>query len=776
MLRRIVPFNFPFSITLMSNTLSTCRILIWSLVALLSHLAYRKIHPGAWKLALLAGLFAFLWGMLMQKPRRKKPTGKEDAFTPTSDTFQKRSPLPVLGADLLLTTALLAVTGGMRSPFVPLLVFPVIESGLLLGGTAGIKAAALLSLLNLGQLAHGSSVSGWVLYGVTAGVLFAGAVLVGLGSTPGQAEDDAELAAAGFGGKRRALRFLETTIQELEAERETALADRQQVRETYSEVARLHREQKNQIARLETTTQILGINLSTEALTDAEEKPALTAILTILMDAFEARSGAVWMRETGGHRLTPCAAEGNGFSIGRMHSIENPVEMFPSDLRGALETQLIAQAPASAQGSSLAFAAHSPSQTVVPYPAIVALVRSQSGEGIVGAVGLCDGRGASRFHDSDYERLQEAALPLAQTFRAIEERKAMRRRNQELTALYDLSRLFQTATSLEQVNRAAVHQAHTLLDGADTALYYLTPQTQQMNLQTARGTAVNLLPSLRFGEGGRTSGLNGWLGQGTPQVYLPDLAHSEDLLRESTSVQGGSFAVTPLLIQRRIVGFLTHFSPRSQAFDPPALKTMERIAEQLGTALERTETFSTLEQMAITDAETGLGSARYFRCRFSEEFSRVRTFGTEAVLLLIGLDRTETLVSHHGAPFVESLVKSVAGALSNVLPETCLPARYDPYRLAVLLPHADFETAERVYLLLKTQIAADFRTLEGKTGSVSISGGIASLALHGNSSEDTLLAAETALSEAQAHGGDRAAIAETLALLPVSSEFALPLR
>ena len=428
---------------------------------MLAHLGYRRLHPVAWKLALFAGLFGLLWQLVSKSPRRKKGTGEEDAFTPTEETLQPRSPFPAVLVDSGVTLSLIATTGGFRSPFLPLLLFPVLESGTLFGTVSAIKMVVAVGLLTLVNFRGAATVANGILYTVTLGVL----TLTGFlsGRRPSESDADGETSELSFLGRRNALRSLETTIQALETEREQAFADRKQVRETYSEVARLHREQKVQIARLEMGSQLLSIHLSAEA-SDASDRNALSAMLTILLDSFEARSGAIWMREAGGERLTPCVAEGNHFDTTKMPPIEKPLEMFPSDLRITLETQLIAQAPASAFGDKFGNKANPQAfvQGMVPYPAIVALVRTHDSEGILGAVGICDARGASRFNDSDYERLQEAASPLSQTFRAIEERNALRRRNAELTALYDLSRLFQTATSLEQVNLVAVHKAQSV--------------------------------------------------------------------------------------------------------------------------------------------------------------------------------------------------------------------------------------------------------------------------------------------------------------------------
>ena len=760
----------------MKNPTSIYRVVLWSGVALLANLAYRKVHPVAWKLALFAGVFALLWELISHAPRRKKHTETEDAFTPSEDAHKSRSPFPALFVDLGATLTLLYATNGLQSPFLPLLLFPVLEANSLFGRGTALKTAGAIALFLPVCFLKGASVTTGTLYIISVSVLF---VLAGMaGATPQESNDEEDDTPELFGGKRRrTFRLLEGTIQTLESERDRALAERTQIRDTYSEVARLHREQKTQIARLEATSQILGVHLSTEA-SDTSDKTALTAVLTILMDSFEARSGVIWMREAGGERLTPISAEGNGFTLSRMHSIEKPGEMFPSELRLTLENELISYAPPSALTSGNTLALQGMTQGMVPYPTIVALVRTQDGEGILGAIGLCDGRGASRFNDSDFERLQEAALPLAQTFRAIEERNSLRRRNLELTTLYDLSRLFQTSTGLEQVNLAAVHKAHTLLNGLDTALYYFDRAKQQMVLQTSRGTAIDLLEFAIFGEpdakGKPNAGLKGWFNGGAKQFSLPDLASGIGVYDvENLPIQSGSFAATPIVVQGRLVGMMTHYSPQPHAFDAPTLKTVERVVEQLGIALERTETYATLEQMAMTDTDTGLASSRYFRYRFSEEFTRVQHFETDATLILIALDRRETLVARYGSPFTESLLKTVAQTLENVLPETCLPARYDETRLAILLPHTDFGKASEIFDALKTHASTtERRTADGKKVTLSLSAGIASLTLHGSTPEEVLQSAETALCEAQAHGGDRYAIAETFAqiaaLLPAT--------
>jgi diguanylate cyclase (GGDEF)-like protein len=126
-----------------------------------------------------------------------------------------------------------------------------------------------------------------------------------------------------------------------------------------------------------------------------------------------------------------------------------------------------------------------------------------------------------------------------------------------------------------------------------------------------------------------------------------------------------------------------------------ALEASQRAAEAAGQALR--EANEQLAVLSVTDALTGVANRRLFDARLAEEVQRSQRHGTPLGLLLVDVDHFKAYNDCYGHPQGDRALQAIAAVLREQARRPGeLVARYGGEEFALLLPHADAATAERV--------------------------------------------------------------------------------
>ncbi len=134
----------------MEKRITQIRLIVWTTASLLTFGCFRALWPLAWQTAAFGALFTLLWplvgGRQGDRGEKEKRRRGDRGDTRYEDTrYKKNTTHPLIlhpssfvhiGLDLLVTTILIGVSGGVGSPFAPLL-FVVVLEAFALSGTAG---------------------------------------------------------------------------------------------------------------------------------------------------------------------------------------------------------------------------------------------------------------------------------------------------------------------------------------------------------------------------------------------------------------------------------------------------------------------------------------------------------------------------------------------------------------------------------------------------------------------------------------------------------------
>lgn len=155
-------------------------------------------------------------------------------------------------------------------------------------------------------------------------------------------------------------------------------------------------------------------------------------------------------------------------------------------------------------------------------------------------------------------------------------------------------------------------------------------------------------------------------------------------------------------------------------------------------------------RIAAGDPVTGLSDRSAFEERLDQEIARARRISAPLAILIIDIDRMETINEGYGREFGDDLLRGMASVLSQTLRRSDAVFRYGGDEFSVLLPDAEAGTAYLAAERCRTAISS----LHADVHSLSVSVGVAELSA-GRSAEELIAKAEIALFRAKESGGDR---------------------
>ena len=166
-----------------------------------------------------------------------------------------------------------------------------------------------------------------------------------------------------------------------------------------------------------------------------------------------------------------------------------------------------------------------------------------------------------------------------------------------------------------------------------------------------------------------------------------------------------------------------------------------------------------IEEMAATDALTGLNNRRQVMERFSEEMERAKRLKKDLGCIMIDIDNFKTINDTYGHLVGDKTLREVADVLKNSIRTYDIAGRYGGEEFLIILPDTDFrETrifAERIGKNIRTRTAAESGITPAAAVTVSL--GISSMTDTDISIDTMIKRADDGLYMAKNSGRDRVA-------------------
>lgn len=172
--------------------------------------------------------------------------------------------------------------------------------------------------------------------------------------------------------------------------------------------------------------------------------------------------------------------------------------------------------------------------------------------------------------------------------------------------------------------------------------------------------------------------------------------------------------------------------------------------------LQLHDTMKKVEEMAATDALTGLYNRRHFNRVLEQMFSESQRYGHDLSIVMIDLDGYKRLNDTFGHQVGDQLLTMTGKVINATLRKMDVAARYGGDEFVLLLPHAGAAEAESVVERIRVDFKYSSDQMLKRPLGVSMSIGIAASSIvKAASAEQMLSAADEALYRAKTSGKDR---------------------
>ncbi len=229
----------------------------------------------------------------------------------------------------------------------------------------------------------------------------------------------------------------------------------------------------------------------------------------------------------------------------------------------------------------------------------------------------------------------------------------------------------------------------------------------------------------------------------------------ERLLRPagiSTRAPLGHF---PLTIEDRLFGFLWLWGDDLKEADLPALSI---FANQVAVALENARLFAEVQNLAITDAVTGIHNRRHAYHLALKEFNRARRYGRALSVIVVDVDHFKGVNDTYGHAAGDRVLQYLADLCRKSLRDIDILGRFGGEEFVIILPETELSGGIAVAERLRENIARMAVHVPRGIISVTVSAGVAGLDDNASDLDQLIDNADRAMYVAKRAGRNRVSV------------------
>ncbi len=303
------------------------------------------------------------------------------------------------------------------------------------------------------------------------------------------------------------------------------------------------------------------------------------------------------------------------------------------------------------------------------------------------------------FAEKHRELAESAAEQVLQAIRSEQVFGTVERAKYEHERFYQASSMLCKALTLEQVQNTAFDAAMAIVeyDVAVITLYDAARKRHRISSVRTREDSTSIvdvrrLDNLEFRD---NSGLVSMVIKN--KHYLPTGGARRDrntpIFDTKIRVEGESLLVLPLLSADEAIGTLMLASQTKGQFRKDTREMLGVICNQVAVSMQNALMYKRMETMATTDGLTNLTNHRTFQERFRDLVERSQRHGHQAAMLLCDVDHFKKVNDNYGHPVGDEVLRQVARVLREAVRKIDIPARYGGEEFAVVLEATDLEGA-----------------------------------------------------------------------------------
>jgi len=318
-------------------------------------------------------------------------------------------------------------------------------------------------------------------------------------------------------------------------------------------------------------------------------------------------------------------------------------------------------------------------------------------------------------------------------------------RSREISLLNELGELLHACVTASEAYAVTTRFAHELLPDTSGALCLFA------------GTVELLETAGTWGAAGPVDGTfppqDCWaLRRGRTHAVVGDAALACAHVRPPASPP---YLCVPMVAHGETLGIL-HVSGTDRLSKPEARRLVEALTEASALALANLRLRDRLRRQSIRDQLTGLFNRWYLEESLERELIRSHRSKRPLGLILMDFDGFKTVNDTYGHDAGDELLRSAGGLFRAQLRSSDYACRYGGDEFLLILPETTLDDAcARAEDIRSAVSRAEIRHRGRSIGPTALSSGVVAFPEHGLGVADLLKAADAALYQAKASGGNR---------------------
>jgi diguanylate cyclase (GGDEF)-like protein len=211
-----------------------------------------------------------------------------------------------------------------------------------------------------------------------------------------------------------------------------------------------------------------------------------------------------------------------------------------------------------------------------------------------------------------------------------------------------------------------------------------------------------------------------------PLLINKNLEQFSILFPENRNYRVGSIALTPITLDGSVIGSLNQadFSPNRYS---PGMDTslLESLARKVSLCLANVTAHEKLAFLAYHDPLTGLLNRRVMESTLAREYFRAKRYSSPLSVVFLDLDKFKAVNDLLGHNAGDELLMHTAKALTQLIRNSDVVARFAGDEFVVILPETDPEKAKNLMDRIQTHFENNPLVLSNQTVTIRISFGIA---------------------------------------------------
>jgi diguanylate cyclase (GGDEF)-like protein len=216
-----------------------------------------------------------------------------------------------------------------------------------------------------------------------------------------------------------------------------------------------------------------------------------------------------------------------------------------------------------------------------------------------------------------------------------------------------------------------------------------------------------------------------------------------------------SALAVPMRLRGQVVGMLSAQCYNPNAYTVEDLYLLETLAAYAAIALDNASLFIHIQQLAITDALTGIFNRRHLFELGGREFLRARRFNRPLAAMMIDIDHFKTVNDTYGHDTGDEVLRKLCQLIKRNVREVDIISRYGGEEFAIILPEADLTAAREIAERLRRAVEQMLGDSNSRLPRITISLGITAMRADTPNLENLIHMADIALYAAKNAGRNR---------------------